>query len=94
MPAIASPARAGHAVADAISLAGTSVQVLEHVLAGEGGTRHPATGFEECPRALVFGIGPLPTEADPFDEANRDGLEVVEADGDDDDDAWSLTGRD
>ncbi|UOW00118.1 DNA translocase FtsK [Agrococcus sp. SCSIO52902] len=31
--------------------------------------------------------------ADPFDEANRDGLEVVEAEGGDDD-AWSLTGRD
>ncbi|ERG62971.1 hypothetical protein L332_00630 [Agrococcus pavilionensis RW1] len=31
--------------------------------------------------------------SDPFDEANRDGLEVVEAEGGDDD-AWSLTGRD
>ncbi|MEZ4295749.1 MAG: hypothetical protein R3B70_12290 [Polyangiaceae bacterium] len=40
--------------------------------APEGGTRHPAKGFAECPNALVFGVGPLPYDADPFDaEATR-----------------------
>jgi hypothetical protein len=42
-------------------------EAVRCVDAPEGGTRHHAPGFEECPNALVFGLGPTPFEADPFD---------------------------
>ncbi|MBK8257677.1 MAG: hypothetical protein IPK82_34035 [Polyangiaceae bacterium] len=37
--------------------------------APQGGTMYPAEAFSECPNAIVFGVGPLPFEADPFDAA-------------------------
>lgn len=48
--------------------------------APQGGTRHPARGFAECPAALVFGVGPSPWEADPFDADATRRLRTKEAD--------------
>lgn len=48
--------------------------------APQGGTRHPAPGFAECPNALVLGVGPSPFEADPFDAAATERLRAREAD--------------
>lgn len=55
------------------------VEQIRCVDAPQGGTRFPAAGFEECPNALVFGLGPTPFEADPFDAEATDRLRAREA---------------
>jgi hypothetical protein len=47
--------------------------------APQGGTRYPAAGHEECPAALVFGVGPSPFEPDPFDAGATERLRAKSA---------------
>lgn len=48
--------------------------------APQGGTRHGAEEFPECPAGLAFGQEPMPLEADPFDAVATSRLRARAAD--------------